>query len=287
MPEYRYERPVWEGEMPELSALTQIYQTIIDFFVRYSFQVLGALIIMAVGFWVAGWVGRAVLRVQEKRHVDVTLRQFVASTARLAIIVLFAVVALSKLGISIAPLLAAIGGVTLGVGMALQGPVSNYGAGLSLILSRPFKVGDTIEVQGCAGVVNDISLAATRLQAEDGEVIVIPNKRIVGEIHRNSFSSRIVEGRIGVAYIADPRRAVSLIAQALRDTPGAADEPAPQVGIDSFGEASISIAYRYWAPSANYYETKHAVNAAVYAALVAGGITILPHREVHLVQSKV
>jgi small conductance mechanosensitive channel len=270
--------------MPELSTLTRIYQTIIDFFVRYSFQVLGALIIMAAGFWIAQAVGRAVLHMQEKRNVDVTLRQFIASTARLAVVVLFAVVALSKLGISIAPLLAAIGGITLGAGMALQGPVSNYGAGLSLILSRPFKVGDTIEVQGCAGVVNEISLAATRLQAEDGEMIVIPNKRIVGEIHRNSFGNRIVEGRIGVAYIADPRRAVAIISHALRETPGAANEPAPQVGIDSFGETSILLAYRYWAPSAQYFETRHAVNAAVYAALVAGGIAILPQREVHLVQ---
>ncbi len=271
--------------MPELSMLTQIYQTLMDFFVRYSFQVLGALIIIAIGFWVASWVGRAVLRMLENRRVDVTLRQFIASASRLSIVLLFAVVAMSKLGISMAPLLAAIGGITLGVGMALQGPVSNYGAGLSLILSRPFKVGDTIEVQGCAGVVKEISLAATCLQAEDGEMIVIPNKRIVGEIHRNSFSNRIVEGRIGVAYIADPRRAVSIIWQALRDTPGATREPAPQVGIDSFGETSISIAYRYWAPSAQYYEIKHTVNAAVYAALVAGGITILPQREVHLVQN--
>ena len=271
----------------ELSTLTRIYQQVIDFFVRYSFQVLGALIIMVAGFWVARSVGNAVLHLQEKRHVDVTLRQFIASSVRLLVIALFAVVALSKLGISIAPLLAAVGGVALGAGMALQGPVSNYGAGLSLILTRMFKVGDTIEVQGCAGVVTEISLATTRLQAEDGEVIVIPNKHIVGEIHRNSFGNRIVEGRIGVAYVADPRRAVALITQALEETSGVAREPPSQIGIDSFGETSISIAYRYSAPSAHYFETKHAVNAAVYAALIAGGITILPQREVHLVGSKV
>ena len=271
----------------ELSTLTRIYQQVIDFFVRYSFQVLGALIIMVAGFWVARSVGNAVLHLQEKRHVDVTLRQFIASSVRLLVIALFAVVALSKLGISIAPLLAAVGGVALGAGMALQGPVSNYGAGLSLILTRMFKVGDTIEVRGCAGVVTEISLATTRLQAEDGEVIVIPNKHIVGEIHRNSFGNRIVEGRIGVAYVADPRRAVALITEALEETSGVAREPPSQVGIDSFGETSISIAYRYSAPSAHYFETKHAVNAAVYAALIAGGITILPQREVHLVGSKV
>lgn len=268
----------------ELSTLARICQLVVDFFVRYSFQVLGAVIIMAAGFWVARAVGDAVLRMQEHRDVDVTLRQFIASAVRLVVIALFAVVALSKLGISIAPLLAAVGGVALGAGMALQGPVSNYGAGLSLILTRPFKVGDTIEVLNCAGVVTDISLAATKLKAEDGEVIVIPNKQIVGEIHRNSFGSRIVEGQIGVAYDTEPMRAVELIAGVLADDASVATKPAPQVGIDGFGEASIAIAYRYWAPSARYFETKHTVNAAVYRALLAGGIDILPQREVHLVK---
>ncbi len=266
----------------EIDTLARVTQNVIDFFVRYSFQVIGALIIFGVGLFVARSVGNAVLRLQERRDVDITLRQFIASTVRLIVMVMFLIVALAKLGISIAPLLAALGGVALGAGMALQGPVSNYGAGLSLILSRTFKVGDTIEVQGCAGVVTDITLATTKLKAEDGEIIVIPNKQIAGEIHRNSFANRIVEGRIGVAYQADPRRAVALIAEALRSVTEVAVEPAPQIGIEGFGETSIALAFRYWAPSARYFETRHAVNATVYSALVAGGIQILPQREVHL-----
>lgn len=268
----------------ELDTLTRISALVVDFFVRYSFQVLGALLIMAVGMWVSRRVGNALLRVQERRNVDITLRQFMASAARLGVLALFAVIALGKLGISIAPLLAAVGGVALGAGMALQGPVSNFGAGLSLILTRPFKVGDTIEVQGCAGVVTDISLAATRLKAEDGEDIVIPNKQVVGEIHRNSFANRIVEGSIGVAYSTDPRRASDIVAATLREVADVAAEPAPQVGIDSFGETAITIAYRYWAPSRRYFETRHAVNAAVYGALVAAAVDITPLREVHYSQ---
>lgn len=265
-----------------IDTLAQVTQTMVDFFVRYAFQVLGAVIILGAGLWLAGSVGNAVLRMQERRDVDITLRQFIASTVRIVVIAIFLIVALAKLGISIAPMVAALGGVALGAGMALQGTVSNYGAGLSLILSRTFRVGDTIEVQGCAGVVTDISLASTRLKAEDGEVIVIPNKQIVGEIHRNSFGNRIVEGKIGVAYQADPRRAVVLIAQALRDVAEVANEPLPQIGIEGFGETSITLAFRYWAPSARYFETRHAVNAAVYAALINGNIQILPQREVHI-----
>ncbi len=152
---------------------------------------------------VANWVGRALLRVQERRHVDLTLRQFIASTARVLVIGMFVIMALSKLGISITPLIAALGGLAVGASFAIQGPVSNYGAGMVVILTRMFKIGDTINVQDCSGVVADISLSSTRLVAEDGEDIIIPNKHIVGEVLRNSYDKRLVEGRIGIDPEAD------------------------------------------------------------------------------------
>ncbi len=269
----------------ELDTFQRVYALVVDFFERYSFQVIGALLILVAGFIVAGWVGKALLRVLERRNIDVTLRQFIANSVRLIVIALFAVIALGKLGISIAPLIAAVGGVALGAGVALQGPISNYGAGLSIILTRMFKVGDTIEVLNCAGVVTDISLAATRLKAEDGEDIIIPNKQIVGEIHRNSYGNRVVEGRIGIAYSADPRRAADLIAAELARASDVVTAPSPQVGIDGFQETSIALAYRYWVPTTRYFETRHAVNAAIYGGLKAAGVDILPQREVHLVQS--
>ena len=93
---------------------------------------------------------------------------------------------------------------------AIQGPVSNYGAGLIIILTRMFKVGDTITVQGCSGLVAEITLATTRLQAEDGEDIVIPNKHIVGEIHRNSYAFHIVEGTLGIGVASDANAAIEI-----------------------------------------------------------------------------
>ena len=137
----------------ELATLQQVYGIVVDFFVHYSFQLAGALIILAAGFVVGSWVRRVLLRVQERRNVDVTLREFIAAVARLVVIGLFVVIALSKIGISITPLIAAIGGLAVGVSLAIQGPVSNYGAGLVIILTRMFRVGDTITVQGCSGQV--------------------------------------------------------------------------------------------------------------------------------------
>ena len=142
----------------ELAGLQQVGQLVINFLVAYAFQIAGAVIILIAGIMVANWLARVLLRVQEKRNVDITLRQFIASTARLLVLGLFVIIALGKLGISMTPLIAALGGLAVGASFAIQGPVSNYGAGLVIILTRMFKVGDTITVQECAGVVSHIDL---------------------------------------------------------------------------------------------------------------------------------
>jgi small conductance mechanosensitive channel len=271
----------------QLELVQQIYQTLVDFLVGYSFQILGAIIVVIAGFLVGRWAANALLKVQEKRNVDVTLRQFIASTVRLIVIVMFLIVALSQLGISITPLIAAIGGLAVGTSLAIQGPVSNYGAGLVIILTRMYKVGDTVSVLGCSGIVEEISLATTILQAEDGEQIVIPNKHVVGEIHRNSFANRIVEGQVGIAYSDDPERAIKVISDSIYDVPGVAHEPAPQIGIAGFGDSSINIDYRVWIPTERYFELLHDLNLHIYRALAANGITIpFPQREVTVLQNK-
>lgn len=268
----------------ELELAQQAYDVVVNFVVNYSFQLIGAVIILIAGFIVGGWVSRALLRLQESRNVDVTLRQFIASTVRLFVIAMFVMIAVGKLGISITPLIAAIGGLAVGASFAIQGPVSNYGAGFVIILTRMFKVGDTISVQGCSGMVKEITLAMTVLVAEDGEDIVIPNKHVVGEIHRNSYEHRLVEGSIGVAYADDPDRAIGVISDALGGVAGVANEPGPQVGIEAFGDSSVNIGFRYWVPTPAFFETQYAANRAVFQALGAAGLTIpFPQREVRMI----
>jgi small conductance mechanosensitive channel len=170
----------------------------------------------------------------------------------------------------------------------MQGPVSNYGAGLMIILTRMYRVGDTITTQGCSGLVEEISLATTALRAEDGELIVIPNKHIVGEVHTNSEANRIVEGVIGIAYSADPELAISAIEAVLKSQTGVVQDSRPEVGICNFGDSSIDIEYRYWTPTGGYFKTIHAVNLAIFAAFADQGITIpFPQSEVRLLNNDV
>ena len=194
-----------------------------------------------------------------------------------------AVICLGKFGISVAPFIAAIGAISLSIGLALQGVFSNYGAGFTIILTRPFVVGNTIRCNDVCGVVEEIRLAYTQLSTEDGEIITIPNKHIVGEVLINSFENTIVEASIGISYSASPDSAIRLISQQLHANPAIVQDPAPQVGIADFGDSSVNIAYRYWVPTKQQFELQFQINRAVYTAFREAGVEIpFPQREVTL-----
>ena len=268
----------------ELQQAQQVYDLIVNYLVTYSFQILAAIVIMIVGNVVAGRVSNFLEAFLVKKGFDVTLSHFAGSFLKIVIIAFAAIIALGKLGISITPFVAAIGALSLGAGLALQGLLSNYGAGVSIIIVRPFVVGDTISVQGVTGVVKEVKLAYTVLTNEDEVDITIPNKHIVGEIIHNSKANTIIESTVGIAYDSDVEKALAVITRAVSTTPGVGLEKAPQVGINEFGDSSIDIGLRYWVPTRELFATKFRVNQAVFAALADNNIEIpFPQRDVHLV----
>jgi small conductance mechanosensitive channel len=271
----------------DLGTLQKVIDLIVDFLVRYSFQILGAILILVIGIKLASWLGRLVSRFCERRHLDLTLSHFFGNVVKVLVLTFVIITAIGKFGISIAPFVAALGALAFGSSFAIQGPLSNYGAGLSIILSRPFVIGNTITVKGVSGIVEEIRLAATLLTTEDGEIITIPNKHIVGEILHNSFANKIVEEVVGIAYGDDPEKAIRAVEEALLDIPEVCREPKPQVGIQTFGESSVDIGMRYWVPTRQYFQTLYRANLAVHLALRAAQITIpFPRRDIHLVQKK-
>ena len=268
--------------MPKgLSSIQTIIEKIVEFFVNYSFNVIGALIILILGFLVAKWVSKLTKNILEKKNLDITLARFISGVIKLLVIVFAVIIALGKFGITIAPFIAAIGAGAFGLTYAIQGPLSNYGAGIAIIIGRPFKIGDTITVAGVNGVVENIKLGNTTLKDEDGVTITIPNKHIVGEILRNSEKYRIVESSVGISYGDDPEKAISIILNILKDNENIANTPLPQVGVEEFGDSSINISYRYWVETKNYFNVKHMVNLEIYNKLKENNITIpFPQQEV-------
>ena len=269
----------------EIDQVTKYYDLIIDFFANYSFQLVGAFLIFLFGYFVAGKVGKLVLRVCEKQSLDITLSRFLANTSKMVVVVLITIVALGKLGISVTPFVAAIGAVTLGASLALQGLLANYASGFNIILLRPFVVGDTIQVQGVKGVVKEVLLAYTILQDEDNVEITIPNKHIVGEILHNSKHDSLLELTIGISYDDDPIDAIALIEKTISELDITGEQKQLQVGIDEFADSSINIGIRLWTPTNNLYANKYQANQAIYGALKQASITIpYPQRDVHLIQ---
>ena len=268
----------------EIKTAQKLINIIIDFFVNYSFQVIGAILILVIGILVARSVASFLLKLFERKNLDVTLSKFTVAAVKGIIIGFAIIIALGKFGITIAPFIAALAAMAFGASFAIQGPLANYGAGLVIILTRPFVVGNTITVSGVNGVVDEVNLGSTILIDEDGVKITIPNKHIVGEILHNSEEKRIVEEIVGISYDSDPEKAIQIIKEALNEFQEISKEPPPQVGIQKFGDSSIDIGLRYWIPTQKYFKTLYQVNLAVYKQLKAKDIEIpFPQRDVHIV----
>ena len=267
----------------ELQDFRQIYVQVTSYLVEYSFQILGALIIVFLGYFVARRAGSLVEGFMVRHHVDVTLSRFTGAGIKMLLVVMVAIIALGKLGISVTPFVAAVGALSLGAGLALQGLLSNYSSGISIIVTRPFVVGDTITVQGVTGVVRTVQLGCTVLTNEDGVEISIPNKYIVGEIIQNSFTDSIVETSVRIAYRCDPLQAIELIRQVLGKVQGVDPKRVPQVGIDSFGDNGITIGIRFWARTEVLFQARYQAHAEIFRVLRDNHIDIpLPQHEVRM-----
>lgn len=268
----------------EIEQLQTISTTITQYLTDNAMQILVTLVILIVGYMIAKKLGKAVERLMIGKEIDITLSRFVGNSAHLMVLVIVILMVLSRLGISVTPLIAIVGALSLGAGLALQGMLSNYAAGLTIIITRPFVVGDTLSVQGQTGLVESVHLAYTILIDEDDVHIQIPNRLVVGEIMHNSKEEKLVELCVGVAYKSDPHQVIAIVKKALQDIEGINTERGTTVGIDEFADSSINIGIRFLAPTYKYFEFKYAANLAIHDAFKQQGIEIpFPQREVSLI----
>ena len=264
----------------KLEEVGAIYDKLAEFVVAYGMQILGATLVLVVGLMVSSWAAKKTVAFGEKRNFDPTLCKFSGAAVRVVLITVVIIITLGNFGITIAPFVALAGAGAFGATLALQGMLSNYGAGIAIIFGRLFVVGNTIKVRDTFGVVEEIKLGQTFLVGEDGEKITIPNKQILGEILVNSDKFRVVETRLVIAHDADVDRAVSAIADTTaKFSEGFANDdsaPVAQVGIHGFGFGGIVLGIRFWVPSLEYFRTRYAVNRAVLKALETAQVQLLP-----------
>ena len=254
-----------------------------DLLIRYGFQILGALVILGVGLLLARWVGNLIGQWLERRHLEPPVRSLMVKTVRIVVLIFTLVVALDKFGFQVAPLVAGIGVAGLGVGIALQGVLSNVVAGLSIILTKPFRVGEWISIVGVYGQVSAVELFSTTLAHPDQSRVVIPNRKIVGEILHNHGSIRQLDLKVGVGYGTDLAKALAVAQEAVLANPRVLKMPAPVVGVASLGDSAISIGLGPWVAVPDHGPAQGELYQAVVERFRAAGIEMpFPQREVHL-----
>src|ERR1700738_2504765 len=200
-----------------LDPLAHAKDTLLDLAIRFGPKLLVAILIMTVGVFVAGWVARAIDRGLHRLDLEPPVRQLLTRVARVLVLGLFAILALQNLGVELLPLIAGLGVAGAGLALATQGVLSNIVAGLSIIFSKPFRVGEYISIVGEEGTVESITLFNTTLGHVDRSRVVIPNRKITGEILHNFGQVRQLDVSVGVAYDSDMSEALSLIDTVLRN----------------------------------------------------------------------
>ena len=258
--------------------------TLIDLAIRFGPRLLTALVILGVGLFVSGWLSRWFERFLGQRELEPPLRLLLSRIVWVVCIALFALLALQNLGVELLPLMAGLGVAGAGLALATQGVLSNIVAGLSIILTKPFRVGEYIAIAGVEGVVETITLFNTTLGHVDRSRVVVPNRKVVGEILHNYGRIRQVEVSVGVAYESDIGAVTDLIRSVLHENPRVLRDPEPIVQPVQLGDSSVSIAVRPWVAVQDQVQASGEIHAAVLAALRARGIAIpVPQREVRLV----
>jgi len=255
----------------------------LDLIIRYGFQILGALIILIVGVLLARWIANLTNRGLESRVKEPPMRLLIVRVIRILVLVLTLLVVLDKLGFQIAPLVAAVGVAGVGVGFAFHGVLANIIAGLSIVFTKPYRVGEYIELLGVQGQVLTIELFSTTLAELDQSRIVIPNHKIVGEILHNYGAIRQLQLKVGVAYGANLEEVLAVARQVVAADSRVLSEPAAWIGISELGDSSVTLSIQPWVAIADMTTVRAALYQAIVENFRASKIEIpFPMREVHL-----
>jgi len=261
-----------------------ITDKLIMYFIEHGMQIVTGIGILVVGLFCSRWVANVVQRWLEKHKLEPQIRKLLTKLVWLVVFTMFAIVALGQMGIQITPLLAGIGVAGVGLSLATQSILGNLVAGLNIIFTKPFTVGEYIELLGVYGQVQDISLFSTTLLHADNSRVVVPNRKIVGEILHNYGKIRQMNSTVGVAYDADVKLAIATIKTILDQNPKVLKNPAPIVGVSDLADSSVVISVMPWVAVPDYFVAQTEVNQAIIEQFAQQKISIpFPRREIRLI----
>jgi small conductance mechanosensitive channel len=266
-----------------VEALNQVKSTVIDLAIKFGPKVFVAIIIIVAGVFVGSWVSKAMARGLRKFDLEPPVRDLLVRIVKILVLGMFAIMALQNLGVELLPLIAGIGVAGAGIALAMQGVLSNVVAGLTIIFTRPFRVGEYIAIAGVEGAVESIGMFKTTLNHADMSRVVIPNRKIVGEILHNYGNIRQLSIAVGVAYDTDLNKALATIDEVLRSNARILKEPAAVIGISVLADSSIQLAVKPWTTVADFGPAGGEINKAIVEAFRGRSIVIpFPQQEVRM-----
>ena len=256
-----------------------------DLIAFYGLKVIAAVVILVIGRYVAIGVRNLLRRVMRKSSVEETLVSFVSNVAYVALLAFIVIAALGQLGVHTASFVAVIGAAGLAIGLALQGSLANFAAGVLMIIFKPFKVGDYIEGGGTAGTVEEISIFTTVLKSPDNRKIIVPNAKMTGDniVNYSAKEQRRIDIVAGVSYGDDLDKVRKVLEQILAEDARILKDPAPTIGVLALADSSINFAVRPWVKTGDYWSVYFDTHEKIKKRFDAEGISIpFPQRDVHL-----
>ncbi|PTO85960.1 mechanosensitive ion channel protein [Vibrio splendidus] len=256
-----------------------------DLFIQYGVNIISALIILFIGNLIVKAVANSVSKVLQKKKMDRAVVEFVHGLVRYLLFVIVLIAALGRLGVQTASVVAVIGAAGLAVGLALQGSLSNFAAGVLIVAFRPFKSGDYVEIGGVAGSVDSIQIFQTVLTTPDNKMVVVPNGSVIGSPITNysRHDTRRIDLMIGVSYNADLQKTKALLTKICESDERVLKEPGVQVGVHTLADSSVNFVVRPWVSTADYWNVYFDLMQAIKEGLDNEGIEIpFPQMDVHM-----
>lgn len=260
-----------------------------ELMLSFALKLVVAIIIFYVGRWVAAGISRLIGKALLMRHVDKAVVSFLSSIVYAAVLIAFALIALSHLGIQTASFLAILGAAGLAIALALQGSLSNFASGVLIIIFRPFKAGDFVEVAGISGVVERIDIFQTIFKTGDNKKVIVPNSQITGGAITNYSAEkrRRVDLTIGISYDSDLRLAKQILAEILQQDDRILAEPKPVIAVSALADSAVQLVVRPWVESGNYWAVYWDTLEQVKLRFDAAGIEIpFPQMSLHMKTDK-
>lgn len=255
---------------------------------EYGLNVIGAVVILLIGWSLSKSAEKLTRKALARTsRVDLTLTGFLASFARYLVLIFTVIAVLNRFGVQTASLIAVLGAAGLAVGLAMQGTLSNIAAGVMLLVFRPFKIGDYVEVSGQSGTVQSINLFVTELATPDNKQIIIPNANVWGQsvVNYSYHATRRLDLGVGIGYADDIDLAIRVVREILDAESRALKDPEPLVVVGNLGASSVDLTIRVWVDAADYWPLKFDLTKRFKQTFDSRGISIpFNQMDVHLHQ---